>query len=186
MKPFKTLIFAALISLCSCGGGGSEASSTENTDSTASALPAILQNRVTPYNLADHYIAATLLVPDSTRGIPQVVETAFGGIQLTVGSSYNIVISELAGGSIQAKAQELAEDLMYKNEIVEQGADFILYKSSITDSYVEPVFHFYALKTIGNTTYEVHDYNEEGGYAESQARFMLESVNHLQPNNPTL
>ncbi|MEZ4721491.1 MAG: hypothetical protein R2813_06385 [Flavobacteriales bacterium] len=183
MRLFNVFMVLAVAGLCSCGGGSNEGEAGEGTEEVSS-LPAVLQNRVTNYDMSEYFVNATFIIPDSSRGIPEVIENAFGGVQLTVGNSYNIVINEHLEGTIQSKTQELSEDLMYKNEIVEQGTDFILYKSVIADSYVDPVFHFYAIKTIGGTNFEIHDYSEEGGYAESQARFMLESVNHLQPNNP--
>jgi hypothetical protein len=35
---------------------------------------------------------------------------------------------------------------------------------------------------VGGIVYEIHDYNVEGGYAESVARLMLESVNNMKAN----
>ena len=107
----------------------------------------------------------------------------FGETHVHVGDLYNVVFAELIEGDLNSYKTALSEDLMYNNVIVEEGDDFVLYKSVIDGSHVEPVFHFYAIKDVGGVTYEIHDYNEEGGYPESIARFMLESVNHMELNN---
>ena len=76
---------------------------------------------------------------------------------------------------------EIADYLMYTNKIVEEGEDYILYSSEIKDSFLELEFHFYAVKQVNGLSFEFKDNKDEGPFAESIARFMLESIGHLQP-----
>lgn len=143
-------------------------------------MPPVLQNSTTALNLEEYQMPFSLYVPDSTRGIPSVEVMSYGATIVNVGSTYHIVVTE--GGDLKTFEEELKGDLLYNHTIVEHGGDYILYKSEIKDSYLEPEFHFYAVKNVDGRSYEFHDFNEEGGYAESVARFMLESINHIVPN----
>ncbi|GAB5538200.1 MAG: hypothetical protein Salg2KO_03030 [Salibacteraceae bacterium] len=170
------------ICLISCGGQQGE-TGEESTEEGTNELPRSLQVATTTVDLSDHYVNGTLIVPDETQGELSISVNDFGETHVQVGEVYHVVFAELLEGDINSRKQALGDDLMYKNEFVEEGEDFILYKSVIADSHLDPEFHFYAVKTIGNTTFEIHDYNEQGGYAESIARRMLESVKNIKPNN---
>lgn len=175
-KTLFLTLFSFLI-LTSCGGGASDQETAEDTQTEQ--LPEVLQKSTMDLDLSDYYLPFTLIVPDSNRGYPMVEETSYGETIVKVGSVYQMVVAE--GGDLAAKKAELEGDLLYAHEIVEEGDDHILYKSSIKDSYLEPEFHFYAVKQIGNLTFEFRDYSDEGGHSESVAKFMLASVNHLKP-----
>lgn len=182
MKVSYLLLIPVLFAMTACGGGGGESDSS--ADSTqVSELPRSLQAGVMEVDLSDHFINATVLIPDSSRGLASIQTNDFGEVRIVVGDVYNLVIVENLDATMDSKLQALNEDLMYQHEVIEQGDDYVLYKSSIEGSHVDPVFHFFAFKTIDGIEYEFHDYNEEGGYAESVARLMLESVNHLRVNN---
>lgn len=163
----------------SCGSGSSnEDANAIQSDSVA--LPRILANGTTKLDLSGYFLPFSLYVPDSTRGYPEVIETGYGETIVKVGSTFNMLIAE--GGDVAAKKAEIMDDLMYNNTILEEGADYFLYKSEIKDSFLEPEFHFYSVKTINGVTFEFRDNKDEGPFAESIARLMMESVNHLQPN----
>lgn len=169
-----TLLALSLALLSAC-------SETADTTAPAVELPAMLATGTTQLSLADYQLPFTLIVPDSNRGIPEVLVTTYGETDVMVGPTFHVVIAE--GGDLKAKTDALGQDILYKHTVLESGADFILYKSELPDAGMEPEFHFYAVKTVGANTYEIRDYSDEGGYAETVARFMLESVNHLIPNN---
>ena len=173
------LITVSLLVLTACSGGG-DASSDDANDSTATDLPAVLQNGTTTLDLGDYFMPFSIYIPDSMRGIPTIEETGYGETVISVGSTFHMVAAE--GGDLNLFKTEMMNDLMYKNTVVEEGEDFILYKSEIDGSFLDPEFHFYSVKTLNGVPFEFHDFNEEGGYAESVARFMLESVNHLIVN----
>lgn len=177
--PLLLLLLPAFIAL-SCGGGDkSENQSSEEV--VTETLPSSLARGTMLLNLNDYFMPFSLCVPDSNRGIPNIIETGYGETEIEVGSTFHIMVAE--GGSLAEKKASLAEELMYTNEIIEEGAGFLLYKSTIQDSHLEPEFHFYAVKQVNGTDFEFRDFDNEGGYAETVARFMLESINHLVPNN---
>lgn len=184
MKTRHLFFSAILFTLASCGGGSSE-TSDEATDSTAtvSDLPASLQRGSVEADLSDYFVNATITIPDESRGEHSITANDFGETRIKVGTIYDVIIAELIEGDLNSHIQMLNEDITFTNEIVEQGDDYILYKSSIANSSIDPVFHFYAIKTFDGIAYEIHDYNEEGGYAESVARMMMESVNYMKANN---
>lgn len=164
--------------LTACGGG--ETATEESTETETSDLPAVLQNGTTTLDLSDYFMPFSIYIPDSMRGIPAIEETGYGETVISVGPTFHMVVAE--GGDLNSFKTEMANDLMYKNTVVEEGEGFVLYKSEIDGSFLDPEFHFYSVKTVNGVTFEFHDFNEEGGYAESVARFMLESVNHLIAN----
>jgi len=174
------LISVLILTLSACGGSGGE-QSEESTEQEQVQLPEVLQRGTTTIDLSEYFMPFSLIIPDSMRGYPEVVETGYGETQLVVGSTYNVVMYE--GGDMAEFKSQLEGDIMYTNTVIEEGEGFVLYKSEIADSFLEPEFHFYAVKSVNGGMYEFHDFNEEGGYAESVARFMLESVNNLIPNN---
>src|SRR5690606_33885181 len=110
--------------------------------------------------LNEHGLPFSLIVPDSMRGMPNVQPTTYGETPIEVGTTYNVVVAE--GGDHAAFKSQLKDYLLYKHTIVEEGPDFVLYKSEIADSFLDPEFHFYSVKQVGNRTFEFHDFNEEG------------------------
>lgn len=177
--PFLSIVLLACFAF-SCGGGEKpEVQSSE--EAVSETLPASLARGTMLLDLNDYFMPFSLYVPDSNRGIPNIIETGYGETEIEVGSMFHIIVAE--GGNVADKKVALADELMYTNEIIEEGADFLLYKSTIQDSHLEPEFHFYAVKHVNGVDFEFHDYSNEGGYAETVARFMLESINHLVPNN---
>lgn len=183
MKLYTLTGIFLIALLTACGG---ESKTDEADGDVASDLPAILQTSVTTADLSEHFINASIIIPDSNRAKShaEIYVNDFGETRVQVGTIYNIVIAELLEGDLNSYRQTLADDLTYTHEIIEEGSDYILYKSVIIDSQLDPEFHFFAIKDIDGVKYEIHDYSEEGGYAESIARMMLESVNHMNVNNP--
>ena len=176
------LLALAAIALCmqSCGSGFE--GDTDAVDSTAQALPAVLARGTVELDLSEQFMPFALLVPDSNRGAAEVEETGYGETIIRVGTVYNMLIAE--GGDMATKKAEVADDLMFTNTIVEEGEGFIIYKSVIEGSPLDPEYHFYAVKDVNGMTYEFKDNKDEGPFAESIVRFMMESVNHIVPNSP--
>lgn len=181
MKKIHLLSIAIIAFIAVSCGDGTQADSQVTEETAIETLPASLARGTMLLDLDDYFMPFSLYVPDSNRGIPNIIETGYGETEIEVGSTFHIVVAE--GGSVADKKASLAEDLMYTNEILEEGADFMLYKSTIQDSHLEPEFHFYAVKKVNGTDFEFHDFDSEGGYAETVARFMLESINHVVPKN---
>ena len=185
MKYLNFLAIALIVSLSSCGGGSSEdANSEDQVDSAASEAAATPKRGMMEVDLNEFYVNATIMVPDESRGEQNINRNDdFGETRVQAGTIYDVIIAEQIEGDLNTYIQMLSEDITFTNEVIEQGDDYVLYKSSITDSHIDPEYHFFAIKTIDGIVYELHDYNEEGGYAESVARLMLESVNHMKANN---
>lgn len=171
-------LFVAIL-IQSCGGSSGNGDDAQ-ADSTATDLPAVLANRTTELDLSDYYFPFSLIIPDSSRGTLEVEETGYGETIVRVGSLYNMTLAE--GGDIAAKKAEVADDLMFTNTIVEEGDGYFIYKFVIDGSPLDPEFHFYAVKEINGMTYEFKDNKDEGPFAESIVRLMMESVNHIIPN----
>jgi hypothetical protein len=174
------LMLCTVFVFAACGSSETSAEDEAGTETTAEELPRVLANGTNLLDLSDYYLPFSLYVPDSTKGYPEVIETGYGETIVRVGAMYNMLIAE--GGDVAAKKAEVMDDLMYTNTIVEEGDDYFLYKSEIKDSFLDPEFHFYAVKQINGITFEFRDNKDEGPYAESIARLMLESVKHVQAN----
>lgn len=184
MKKLSFFILSiSLVVVSACGGGGST-DGTEAQDSTSTATEALPQSLVRGtmlLNLEEYFMPFSLYVPESNRGIPNIIETGYGETEIEVGSTFHVVVAE--GGNMEDKKAALLDDLMFKHEIVSEGSDYILYKSEIEGSNLEPEFHFYAIKHVDGIDFEFRDFSNDGGYSEKVAQFMLESINHLVPNN---
>ena len=172
------LSFVLIISVASCGQSG-DAPATEETE-VVQDLPAVLVNGTSELDLSDYFMPFSMYVPDSNRGIPEIIETGYGETIVRVGPTFNMIIAE--GGDLANRKTEIAADLMYNNTIIEEGDGFIIFKSEIEGSFVDPEFHFYAVKNINGVDFEFKDNKDEGPFAESIARFMMESVNHIISN----
>ncbi|NQV52323.1 MAG: hypothetical protein HQ500_04030 [Flavobacteriales bacterium] len=181
MKRTFLLALAAIALFMQSCGSGTEGETTA-VDSTAQALPAVLARGTVELNLSEQFFPFTMLVPDSSRGLVEVEETGYGETIVRVGTVFNMSIAE--GGDMSTKKAEVADDLMFTNTIVEEGDDFIVYKSVIEGSPLDPEYHFYAVKDVNGMTYEFKDNKDEGPFAESIVRLMIESVNHIAPNSP--
>ncbi len=184
MKLYSFMALVLALSLFSCGGASSDSEASEDGEDMAqSDFPRTLQNATKWVDLNDYYVNASIAIPDETQGESEIMVNDFGEIHVSVGEIYHVVFAEMIEGDLNTYISTLSEDLVYTNEIVDQGEDYVLYKSTIADSPMDPEFHFYATKTIDGIAFEIHDYNEEGGYAESITRRMLDSVNNLKSNN---
>jgi len=162
----------------SCGQSGD--SSVAEEAEVVNDLPAVLVNGTNELDLSEYFMPFSMYVPDSNRGIPEVIETGYGETIVKVGPTFNMIIAE--GGDMANRKNEISDDLMYSNTIIEEGDGFIIFKSEIEGSFVDPEFHFYAVKNINGVDYEFKDNKDEGPFAESIARFMVESINHIIPN----
>lgn len=174
------LMLSLVLTLAACGSSGEGADDAAAEEQTQEELPRVLANGTNLLDLSEYYLPFSLYVPDSTKGYPEVIETGYGATIVRVGSMYNMLIAE--GGDVAAKKAEVMDDLMYTNTVVEEGDDYFLYKSEIKDSFLDPEYHFYAVKQINGIQFEFRDNKDEGPYAESIARLMLESVKHVKAN----
>ncbi len=172
------LSIVMLLFTASCGQSGDTSSSEEET--VVQDLPAVLVNGTSELDLSDYFMPFSMYIPDSNRGIPEVIETGYGETIVTVGPTFNMIIAE--GGDMNNRKNEIADDLMYTNTIIEEGDGFIIFKSEIEGSFVDPEYHFYAVKTINGVQFQFKDNKDEGPFAESIARFMVESIEHIIPN----
>ena len=93
-------------------------------------------------DLNEFYVNATIMVPDESRGEQNIAMNDFGEIRIQVGTIYDVIIAEQIEGDLNTFIQALSEDITYSNEVIEQGDDFVLFKSSIVDSHIDPEFSF--------------------------------------------
>lgn len=181
MKHFVGLFLVAVVfSTNGCGSSGSGASGEVADSTSLESLPPVLAEGTVSLDLSEYFMPFSIYVPDSNRGIPEIEDTGFGETIVRVGKTFNMVIAE--GGDIAMKKAEIADDLMFTNDITEEGEGYFVYKSTIKDSHLEPEYHFYAVKSIGGRQYEFRDNKDEGPFSESIATFMVLSVRHIIPN----
>ncbi len=182
-----TFLFVSVLTLCTLtftacqsGGSGGDSSDAEEkqTEETASenANQGELEGLV-PLDLKPYDLPFTLLIPDSTTGVPKVVNQSWGSTEIQVGKKYQLEIA--LGGDLNLLKSDLKNDDMYTHEVLEETPTSIVYRSVIAGSGLKPEHHFYSVVTINGEQYEVKDMKSGGPYGERSARRMMEAANQM-------
>ena len=134
-----------------------------------------------PVDLSPNGLPMVIWIPDTLVGIPKVVVQPYGETEISVGDYYRISIA--VGADIALKRSDLAEDLLYKTEYIEDQPTYIMYKSALPDGSQEFV-HFYAVIEIDGTEYEIKDIDDGTKYPQIAVKRMMESAKFVQPAVP--
>ncbi|MDI9339063.1 MAG: hypothetical protein QM534_00725 [Sediminibacterium sp.] len=94
-----------------------------------------------------------IFVPDTNNAKLNITEQSWGALEIKVGNSYAISISEEEADFGLRKADIKADEVnRFKSFIVEEPAT-LMWESEIT----QPEFHFISVQKIGNTAYTFED-----------------------------
>ncbi len=162
-------LFAALF-LAACGRGGGTVNGPVADDSAGVAMSM-------PFDLAHLGLPLQVLVPgpDELEGDSLVVRwnEATGTLELRAGVHFGLDITEGVGDLARLKAA-LARDPLQKHEVLEEGPDHLLYRSTFPDPALVFV-HFMAVVRADGRAFEVRD-DPSGRFTEADVRRMAGAV----------
>jgi len=178
----KTFVLLSFIGLAACTNPGTSESGDAAAEQGDEIMVPELRGTV-GLNMSEYGLPLSIMVPDTTVGFPDVADQSYGAMELRVGKYYQVQILE--GGDLNLLKTDLAGDLLMKSTIVEEGDNYILYKSEIDGSFIDPEFHFCVVSNINGIDYEISDIKGDVTFPESAIRLMLQAALHAKGNNPS-
>lgn len=142
MKKILTLLTALAITttFTSCGGGDKK----EEIQAPAGMVA---------LDLSKYGKQFSIFVPDTTTSKLTVTEQSWGALEIKVGKSYQISITEDPGDIELKKSDIKSNDInIFKAYLVEEPLT-IMWESEIT----KPEYHFYSVQKIGGNSYVFED-----------------------------
>lgn len=175
MKIVKPLFFTALIAFTiACGGNKSKQAEEDSTAASASEAQDLKQ-----IDLSEYQLNATISIPDDSKGKAELMATDWGSIEVKIDDWYGLEIVPY-GMSVIDKKAELKADLVYDIAYLIDKENLIFYKKTITDSELDPEFHFFMTKEIDGELIEIKSSSDQS-YTKSQVEKMILSAETLNP-----
>ncbi|MFT6166893.1 MAG: hypothetical protein ACJAV5_001431 [Vicingaceae bacterium] len=173
---------AMSISILACGGGDSTKTDsdgqTEVTDS-----PSADYSNMEQISLFDFGVDANIQLPKEDKGPRKIETSATGSVTVEVSDKFGIDINPF-GLTVSEKKEELNGDLVYTIEYIEDTADKIIYKKSITDNEeIETEYHFYLTKSIGGELFSVQSLPKV--FSQKAIDKMILSAESVDANDPS-
>lgn len=167
--------------LFACGGGDASTTETESAVITESAASGPDYSKMEMTNLFDFGIDASLYIPNQDKGPHKLSNSAIESTEIMVGDKFGIEVIPF-GSTVAEKKAELAGDLVYTIEFVEETTDKIVYKRSIAESDIDPEFHFFLTTEINGEIYSIKSLDK--AYSEKAIQSMITSAESLKANVP--
>lgn len=142
MKKLISLLFAviACVTFTSCG----EKEKTQSIEAPPGMVALDLSTRGKPFSI---------FVPDTTAAKLTITEQSWGALEIRVGKSFQISITEDPGDIELKKSDIKSNDVnLFKSFLIEEPLT-IMWESAIT----KPEYHFYSIQKVENNTYVFED-----------------------------
>jgi hypothetical protein len=142
MKKLFTLLSVITLSvvISSCGGKNTK----QNIEAPAGMIA---------MDLSKFGKQFSIFVPDTTVAKLEVIEQTWGALEIRVGKTFHISITEDPGDIELRKSDIKSNDVnIFKSFVVDEPLT-IMWESAIT----KPEYHFYSIQKIGNNTYVFED-----------------------------
>lgn len=178
MKKIKLIaLFTLCVGLFACGGdaGKTEGSTTDSTEVAKKDYKGMEK-----VDLSDYGMNADIYIPSSDNGKQEFRATERESLEIEVGQNYGIEIIPF-GLSINEQKEELAGDLVYHVEYVEETPNKIIYKKTIKDNDIEEI-HFIINVEINGEPYTLKSLNKS--YKEKAIQKMVLSAESITAKNP--
>lgn len=153
MKTLNKFLFLALITgFVACGAPKEEAQEETNSESTENVEEAADLAGMEEVSLADYQMESSISLPMDRK--PDIVATDWGSIEIRIGDKFGIEILP-AGISVAEHKEELASDLVYNIEYLEDSENLVVYKKSIEGSDIDAEHHFFMNFEADGELYEI-------------------------------
>ncbi|MBL4708631.1 MAG: hypothetical protein JKY48_09365 [Flavobacteriales bacterium] len=179
MKKIKSIaLFTLALGLFACGE--ETKTSEESTTATTAEVPADDYKGMEIVNLATYGIDAEMYIADATKGKQEFRTTEWESLEIEVGKKYGIELVPF-GLSVAEKKEELAGDLVYTIEYLEDTPSKIIYKKIIANNDIEEI-HFLVNVDINGEPHTIKSLNKN--YNEKAIQKMAMSAESLSVKNP--
>lgn len=166
MKKILTLLSALTITTAFTSCGGKE--TKENIEAPAGMLA---------LDLSKYGKQFSIFVPDTTAAKLSIVEQSWGALEIKVGKTFQLSITEDPGDIELKKSDIKSNDVnVFKAYVVEEPLT-IMWESEIT----KPEFHFYSIQKAAGNTYVFEDVVSADGepLGKEAVQKMLDSVKKI-------
>ncbi|MES2565440.1 MAG: hypothetical protein V4565_01155 [Bacteroidota bacterium] len=166
MKKLITVLSAFTLSLVIASCGGKE--TKQNIEAPAGMVA---------LDLSKYGKQFSIFVPDTTALKLEVTEQSWGALEIKVGKTFQISITEDPGDIELRKSDIKSNDVnIFKSFVIEEPLT-IMWESEIT----KPEYHFYSIQKVGASTYVFEDIVPADGNPMSKEAVekMLESAKKI-------
>lgn len=178
MKNLNKIIILGLTSVfMACGGpeetkeeSGDATSVEETTTEDLSGMDELA--------LDDFQLFGSIYLPNDKK--PLVVTTDWGSTEIRVGDYFGIEILS-AGISVEEFKTQLAEDLVYTIEYIEDSENLIIYSKSIEGSDIKPEVHFFMNYEGNGELFEIRSVADES-FTKPSIEKMVKSAKTFKLN----
>lgn len=119
----------------------------------------------------------SIFVPDTTTSKLSITEQSWGALEIKVGKTFQISVTEDPGDIELKKSDIKSNDInVFKSYVLEEPLT-IMWESEIT----KPEYHFYSIQKVGNNTYVFEDIVPADGepLGKEAVQKMLDSVKKI-------
>ncbi|MFY9310943.1 MAG: hypothetical protein WAQ28_17985 [Bacteroidia bacterium] len=167
MKKVLLLLAApAILFLAACGGSKTEDKTT---------IPGMMETSI-KVNSND----LSIMIPDSTKGIAEIMEQPWGATEIKVGADFHISIEENEG-DIALMKTDITGNEVFKLQRYIKDEPALLFWESKNENMPDARFHYYAIVKAGNLTYVVKDVERLEAYNEKAVETMVQASQTLKP-----
>jgi hypothetical protein len=166
MKKILTLLSALTIATAFTSCGGKETKEDVQAPAGMVAL-----------DLSKYGKQFSIFVPDTTAAKLSIVEQSWGALEIKVGKTFQLSITEDPGDIELKKSDIKSNDVnVFKSYVVEEPLT-IMWESEIT----KPEFHFYSIQKAAGNSYVFEDIVSADGepLSKESVQKMLDSVKKL-------
>ena len=164
----KKLLFLLMIpfavAVVSCGG--------EKKEDTPK-IPGMMEVDLTP-----HGFPISIMIPDSTKGIANIEAKSWGGVEIIVGKTFQIMIKEEAGDVDLRKSDIKANEVSQLKRYIKEEPTLLFYETAIPGAE-QSEYHFYSVVKAGDRTFVVEDIPGEV-FGEKDVERMIESSKSIK------
>jgi hypothetical protein len=162
-KLISLFAVIASITFTACGE-----KKTQNVEAPPGMVALDLSSRGKPFSI---------FVPDTTAAKLMITEQSWGALEIRVGKSFQISITEDPGDIELKKSDVKSNDInIFKSFLLEEPLT-IMWESAIT----KPEYHFYSIQKVENNTYVFEDIIPSEGepLGKESVQKMLDSAKNL-------
>lgn len=175
-----TFVLIFMIAACNSAQAPAEESSEETTEEVAEQESMDMSD-MEAIDLREYDMDASIQVPNESNGPREIILTESGNIQIVAGKKFGIEIVPFGMTPIEKK-RELADDLVYVIEYLEESQEALVYTKTIKDGDIESEIHFFFSTEINGEMIEIK--NIDGmKYKRSAIEKMLASARSIQPSS---
>lgn len=158
-KVVYALSLFAATALVACGGDNTNTENNNAEEQLNETEETVNTAGMHAVDLIEYDIAASIMVPDDTKGKTEISATDFGSVQIIVGKRFGVEIVPF--GMFLDEAKDALVNSVLNNEITEEGDNFFVYKQSIPDGNGEEWFHFFYNAEVNGEVYEIKSLSNE-------------------------